>query len=1836
MWISKNVSINQLALTVAYNQLSSMTTMITKKLSQSLTIVALGLAIFQTNAQLPEQNYVRAHTYQDEKDLSEVDTEAESMALPARDVTVNTQYYDLIGRETQSVIYRGTNDEQDFIRYRTYDLYGRPVNQYLPYRRTTQANGDLDEDAALNQADFYNALHGDGTPYHYTDYEKSPLNRVRNQFGPGDAWASNPVSYTYSTNDAEDKVIRWKLNEHGLPYNEPGSAMYYPDDKLNKKTTTDENGNQSIEYTDFRGNVILLKQESGVEEHPWYYTYYVYDNFNRLTYVIPPKFFEINSTLPIIPEDYYVEDLDYFETNQTITGTPEKSVMVKDGHSITLTEGFDYGDGGQENPWTGFIGSPHLDLNILDGLAYHYLYDGRDRMVGKKIPGADWVFLVYDNWDRIVLSQTGNQREADQWHFIKYDEFNRPVLTGFITDDRDYKEIQQAIASEPNRFESFDHTQQYQYTTENTFPRTERIDEVLTVDFYDNYDFTTAEFQIPVGVFEDTENLIVPAKQERVKGKVTGQWVKFEGNFLETVIFYDHRFRIIQEVIDLPEEGMDVITTQYDFAGNIRKVHQNHDYPIASSSHTVLSRYEYDHANRLEEGYHKVDDHPEVLLFKNTYDHLGQKSEKGLYSTDDGSTFSQVVNYDYNIRGRLKGMNQREGVLVSNFEDYFDMTLYYESPLNANGEPQFNDNISSLEWKSPFEAQQSFSYTYDKRDRITAADYLSNGSLNNNYDVQSVSYDAHGNIQTLQRRGEVEDGVFGLMDSLTYTYNGTDQLLRVENGTDGYYGFQNGYNEGDDYQYDANGNLLIDSNKGISNVEYNFLNLPTHIEMDNMTIEYLYDADGRKKSSIVGQSGDISRTDFVGIFIYQDSVLKAIQHQEGRILVPGGDQFDYQLDLKDQLENTRVTINAEQIISTYFATSEIENATLEETVFHQVAETRQMDMLFNHTSGGNESARLNVADSLIIGPAKSLEVHNGDTVKIEVYAKYPHKANTGNTVPGIFDLVTQAFGMAPTAENLNSYLGLFDALGSGTASLFNFSGDPDIPKAYLTFMFFDKEYVLQYGGFQQVSESGENTFEKLELDFVADQQGYLYIYVANETEENLNVYFDDLLIQHIEYPVVQSDDYYPFGETFNGYDKNNWYYKGSYAQSGMGWKDLGFRNYMADLGRFHAVDPLSELQLTESTYQFAGNNPIKNVDVLGLKIWPWQNAGAEQLNPRNDLYSKSGSRTLNTHGQEGNTPGPGGDPRRPRGAGSQAKAQRTNKQGTTIVDLAFFQSRLSRDHKKGPNYSFSYSGTKRYQNPLNQVRVIQEKVDLQNSPLTMGSDNPTAIERLIGEALSSTRTDRIIQKKSATSKVDNLQRRAVYELVERKSNELEAGPISTTQLQQNIISAETVIISEEDDERKLWSTWPEHAKAASLLRKHLSDLEIFSSVKALVNKPDGTSEVFVTIDYNENEKVDFVIAEFDDETDFFKVLITDFGINYADFLSEFSDNWIDKIYWAWSARADRFAAGETYSSVYIEVGSRIAASYAFTLYGWWTDEDLLNGEDLVWWEHALGVLDFAEVGTVSKAAIGLVAIKIGGQTLRFGELAYETRKLLANAFSNGITFNIVDGALTLEKAGEQIGRIVNGVLEPTKILTEGTKLGELVNGYYLAVKDGTIGFLKATGISESLSEFLGKGLAQKLDEIAASWTAYYPKVFFERRLFEEMMGHFRYAKSNRWSHTGDISPNFKAIDFYQVASEVDDVIVASKVVSMKTTTVTNVSTWLNSDPIQKNIRFLREGAEFGLESNGKKVFYENPEIHVYFPQEKFSQSLKTEWLNVLNESYPDIKFVLSTLEEFIN
>lgn len=215
----------------------------------------------------------------------------------------------------------------------------------------------------------------------------------------------------------------------------------------------------------------------------------------------------------------------------------------------------------------------------VDNWSFQYRYDNRKRMTHKKVPGADWVYMVYDKRDRVVLTQDGVQRGAKKWMFTRYDQMNRPVVTGIYTHGASIDQAAMSALIDSVKFaETFEkdsssasYSSFFKYT--NTTMPSSRFGgtfEILTVTYYDNYDFIDGDgyFSYNPGRIDGQE--VNATKKPR--GQVTGVWTRVLGanpQWLRSVSYYDDKKRIIQSISDNHKGGQDIVTNVYDFAGKV-------------------------------------------------------------------------------------------------------------------------------------------------------------------------------------------------------------------------------------------------------------------------------------------------------------------------------------------------------------------------------------------------------------------------------------------------------------------------------------------------------------------------------------------------------------------------------------------------------------------------------------------------------------------------------------------------------------------------------------------------------------------------------------------------------------------------------------------------------------------------------------------------------------------------------------------------------------------------------------------------------------------------------------------------------------------------------------------------------------------------------------------------------------------------------------------------------------------------------------------------------------------------------------------------------------------
>ncbi len=283
--------------------------------------------------------------------------------------------------------------------------------------------------------------------------------------------------------------------------------------------------------------------------------------------------------------------------------------------------------------------------------------------------------------------------------------------------------------------------------------------------------------------------------------------------------------------------------------------------------------------------------------------------------------------------------------MIDDKPDLYSQNIYYEdADTRLGGAPQYNGNISGTAWQVAGRAAQSYGYTYDDLDRLTNAKYYdittTTANRRTSYTFstdfkynESLTYDKRGNILSLQRNGLnagtwTADGsgytaaTYGMIDNMTYAYNDKNQVTTITDASlpDKGFKFSTLGGNAKSYTYDANGNLIRDDNKRITDIKYNYLNLPEVIEFTfgssayRSYIKFVYDASGVKLRKIVQSYNNATLTsekifDYVNGVEYDGNTLQRLSHTEGSISRQDDGTFAHEFVLRDHLGNTRVTFS---------------------------------------------------------------------------------------------------------------------------------------------------------------------------------------------------------------------------------------------------------------------------------------------------------------------------------------------------------------------------------------------------------------------------------------------------------------------------------------------------------------------------------------------------------------------------------------------------------------------------------------------------------------------------------------------------------------------------------------------------------------------------------------------------------------------------------------------------------------------------------------------------------------------------------------------------------------
>lgn len=248
-------------------------------------------------SQSENQNYVRTDIY----------TTINDNAAQARKIII---YYDGLGRPIQQVAGKASANSLDIITHIEYDQYNRQPKEYLPFESVSNLM-EFDNSARENTESFYFKTKYDNATNPYTEqiYEASPLNRLVKQGAPGNNWKvsdnnDHSVKYDYQINIAREvRLFKVVFTEGDTESPTLVTTGYYGAGQLYKSIVKDElwinadgKYRTTEEFKDKEGRLVLKRKFDRVSNvlHAGNYTivphdtYYIYDDYSNLTYVIPP------------------------------------------------------------------------------------------------------------------------------------------------------------------------------------------------------------------------------------------------------------------------------------------------------------------------------------------------------------------------------------------------------------------------------------------------------------------------------------------------------------------------------------------------------------------------------------------------------------------------------------------------------------------------------------------------------------------------------------------------------------------------------------------------------------------------------------------------------------------------------------------------------------------------------------------------------------------------------------------------------------------------------------------------------------------------------------------------------------------------------------------------------------------------------------------------------------------------------------------------------------------------------------------------------------------------------------------------------------------------------------------------------------------------------------------------------------------------------------------------------------------------------------------------------------------------------------------------------------
>ncbi len=753
------------------------------------------------------ENYVQTKTYLDYNGTTPTKT------------SETVQYFDGLGRPKQIVNVKASPLGRDVVTHIEYDQFGRQVKDYLPVPQGNTLNGAIIPNPLSNAA---------GTPYGpekiYSEkiLENSPLDRIQQQIQVGNDWSNKPVKFEYAANIGNDayKFVPTTIWENGATKTTLTVSAYSSANQLYRNMVTDEDGNRTYEYKNGQGQTILVRKM--ISDTEYADTYYVYNEYNQLAFVLPPK-----------------------AANQSLT----------DDLLNALCYQYRYDARGR------------LVEKKLPGKAWEYMvYDKQDRLIMTQdaVIGAlkQWLFTKYDQFGRAaytgiytssqVYSAAGRAAEQVLADAKGSNNVARSATVGFTNSGLGV----------------------YYDSGSTSYPGS--VTKLLTVNYYDTYPTGSSAV---TNVFAQPLLTDNPANAQTTKGMLTATYIKNieDDRWTKNFIWYDTKGRNIGSRSNNYLGGYTVINNKLDFAGLVLQTNTYHRRLGSDPEKVIVEKFTYDSQNRLLTHTHQVGNNPVEYLAQNKYNEISQLESKKVGGTAAASPL-QTVDYKYNIRGWMTRINDPANLNGK----LFGYEMKYNNPVYTNtSSGSFNGNITEIDWNiSSAEGLKRYNYQYDPLNRMLKGVYSEPNSsvAQNNYFNEELTYDLNGNIKTLKRFSwPVSGGTTAeKIDDLIYNYQNGDKSNTLDRITlpPGVINNSSGYNALQGTMgYNLNGNMTDHPDKKMK-ISYNYLNLPSYISVNEGLIgvsntSYTYRADGTKVSKTYSMNGSIE-TNYLDGFQYDN------------------------------------------------------------------------------------------------------------------------------------------------------------------------------------------------------------------------------------------------------------------------------------------------------------------------------------------------------------------------------------------------------------------------------------------------------------------------------------------------------------------------------------------------------------------------------------------------------------------------------------------------------------------------------------------------------------------------------------------------------------------------------------------------------------------------------------------------------------------------------------------------------------------------------------------------------------------------------------------------------